>query len=268
MAKTKGGEPCKIPTRDGHKYCHVHRKRKRWRWTLLISLFGFVLTILGHIANVTGILDYVGINPYYSEPQPPVVVIESDDMESFRQTRFIRLVWRIYFKSEQDNNLVSRNGGIHLVAFIPHDKLYHETYWDERMHVIIRSDTNSDFPSVELARNHIASPFQRYDPQVPSLVQSPALGQFLASYWELEDRTTGADLENMWFQIYFLHSYLAPAVTEIPDEWPNAVSKVVVLADDIPLAIFDYGEIPTAKPMDISLIKYTVDPYTGELLEK
>jgi len=275
-AKSKDGKPCKIPTREGQRYCHIHRRQRIWRWIISATAIGlFALGILGFAANITGLLDYFGINPSFLRPQPTVTTIgvATNDIETFREMRFFRLVWRIYFDSAQTDDTrelpsVPNRGGIHLVAFIPYDELYHEAYWDERMHIAIKTSPESFVPFVELIRNHIASPFRRYDERTASLVQSPALGHYLSSYWELEERTTGADLEKLWYQVYFLNSYLSLSESEVPDDWQNTVQRVVVMADNIPLAVFDLGEIPAAKPMDKTLIDYTVDPYTGEVAEK
>jgi hypothetical protein len=76
MAKTKDGNLCQIPARTGQKYCHVHRKQRLWRIIVSSSAIGAIaLGILGFIANITGILDYLGINlPAPATPPNPTSV--------------------------------------------------------------------------------------------------------------------------------------------------------------------------------------------------
>jgi len=56
-AKLRDGKPCKIPAREGQKYCHIHHRQRIWR--LIFS--GAALGVLGVIANVAGILNFFGI---------------------------------------------------------------------------------------------------------------------------------------------------------------------------------------------------------------
>jgi len=65
-AKTKDGTLCQVPTREGQKYCHIHRRERFFSITLSTSAIGlFLLGVLGFVANITGVLGYIGINPPY-----------------------------------------------------------------------------------------------------------------------------------------------------------------------------------------------------------
>lgn len=63
-AKTRDGTPCQIPARAGQRYCHVHRRQRLWRWILSSSALVVVASgILSFVADVVGLLDFLGINP-------------------------------------------------------------------------------------------------------------------------------------------------------------------------------------------------------------
>lgn len=60
-AKTKDGSPCDIPTHEGQKFCHIHRRQKlRFRLASASAIGLAALTIIGLIADITGILDFIG----------------------------------------------------------------------------------------------------------------------------------------------------------------------------------------------------------------
>ena len=82
-AKTKDGTPCEIPTREGQKYCHVHRKKSFFRSTVSFSAIGLLLLgILGFASDITGVLSYFGFtlpspteNSIILETQTPTITL-------------------------------------------------------------------------------------------------------------------------------------------------------------------------------------------------
>jgi hypothetical protein len=78
IAKTKDGTPCQISVREGQGYCHIHRRQRIWRIVLSASVIGAVsLGFLGFVANVAGILDFLGITPSLLKPRPSVTYIST-----------------------------------------------------------------------------------------------------------------------------------------------------------------------------------------------
>jgi hypothetical protein len=64
IAKTSKGTQCEKNAIKGSLFCSVHRRQRIWRRTLSVSVIGaMVLGILGFVANVAGILDFLGIKP-------------------------------------------------------------------------------------------------------------------------------------------------------------------------------------------------------------
>jgi len=79
-AKTKDGRLCQIPAQDGQRYCHVHRKQRLIRNALSLSALGaLLLGAIGLIANIMGILGYIGVNP---EPSPLPSPMENSATQS------------------------------------------------------------------------------------------------------------------------------------------------------------------------------------------
>lgn len=73
-AKTNSGNSCQISTAPGQKYCHVHR-RNRFVLSASLAVVGtLILTIIGVAADITGLLDYIGISPI--EEQQPTIIEE------------------------------------------------------------------------------------------------------------------------------------------------------------------------------------------------
>lgn len=68
-AKTKGGNLCQVPVKDGQRFCHIHRRQSIFRVTISLTfIIGIILTGIAHLADIAGLLDYVGIKwPFSSE---------------------------------------------------------------------------------------------------------------------------------------------------------------------------------------------------------
>ena len=74
-AKTKDGTPCQISTRDGQKYCHVHRRKSLFRVTASFSALGLLLGILAFVSDITGVLSYFGFN--LPNPTETAMILET-----------------------------------------------------------------------------------------------------------------------------------------------------------------------------------------------
>lgn len=73
-AKTKDGRLCQIPAQDGQRFCHIHRRQRLIRNVLSLSAVGaLLLGAIGLIANIMGILGYIGINPESSPLPSPAI---------------------------------------------------------------------------------------------------------------------------------------------------------------------------------------------------
>lgn len=67
LAKTKNGKPCQISAVKGQKYCHVHLKQNFWRRIISVAaICAMLLGVIGFIANITGILGYFDIKPFFA----------------------------------------------------------------------------------------------------------------------------------------------------------------------------------------------------------
>lgn len=240
--------------------------RYRYRRLTLWNKFGF----WGAVASLIGIPLTVFIYIITQDTTTPAKDPSMSAMAWFRETPVIRLVWRIYFSDSPEDQTawclpLPKEGSIHLVSFVPFDELYQEAYWDERMHLKISASVGSLYPDVELVRNHIAHPFRRYDHLDVALVQPPSFGRYLAVYWECKLNTMGRDLERLCFSVWFDGNH---------EIWIRAVSKIVLMADDIPIAFYEIDKydkmthaFQTRKAINPTLFTCSVNAYTGELEE-
>lgn len=177
-----------------------------------------------------------------------------------RQTPVFRLIWRVYFTGVRANEnggfpsfLIPSSGELYLSAFAPHDELYREAYRDVRMQITLKATADHHYPflSVELGRDHIESPFRRDTEGIASVVQQPSFGRYIANYWKLEKGTTVAELEKLQYSVSW------------SEEWRKRILKIVLFADDIPLAVFEREE--EGKFLNMALAGCMVDPYNGEV---
>lgn len=65
IAKTKKGDPCDIPTKDGELYCHIHSKKNPKKILKILSqsaIIGAILGLIGFFANIAGVLGFFKID--------------------------------------------------------------------------------------------------------------------------------------------------------------------------------------------------------------
>jgi hypothetical protein len=62
IARTKNGTSCQNIASLGKKYCHAHQNQRFWRSAGKVAIGTIILTILGFIADITGILSFLGIS--------------------------------------------------------------------------------------------------------------------------------------------------------------------------------------------------------------
>ena len=79
LAQTKDGKLCKVSTKGGQRFCHLHRKQKRIKLWLSMSLVaGTAVLILGTAADITDIVSFIGIMPLSTPTATPSVVIATE----------------------------------------------------------------------------------------------------------------------------------------------------------------------------------------------
>ena len=193
-----------------------------------------------------------------SRPEPPQIAGEQpNDDVAVLQKKVLQLVWRIYFTNsgteEWQHPPVPADESLYLLAFIPFDELYREAYWDERMHVRLTARPDSGSLKAELVHDGVKAPFRKYHERIPCVAQEPSFGHYLAVYWELDPATSLADLEKLRFRF------------SADEKWHDVVSCVVVMADDVPIAVIDRDGFGERQSLDLALSKLNIDPYTGEI---
>jgi hypothetical protein len=73
---TKGGKPCRSPALQGSRYCYQHStQQRRGQIARISAIVALCLAILAVIADVTGVLSFLGLSISFFQRESPTAAV-------------------------------------------------------------------------------------------------------------------------------------------------------------------------------------------------